>query len=254
VQGYIEQAARDDKRKVFSFLRGIIARRKDTQNIIATFEEKEYPGNREIPEPLDDHYTFAGEIPWSNRFASELRDDSGSAKRDERSAFEHHDGRRWVSGPPVEVPAFNTCWESYHSELNQVGAVTVLAPAISEELRLSNRRGEWDLYDQNGRLASIGRAFKQNNDSFDSHLLYLRADLMAKYLADKRDLVWLVWGERGIQYDRAFDQKADLHDLYRKHLHIHKSSCKWQGQTASDRFSRVKRKSAKRPKRSKNSR
>jgi hypothetical protein len=229
LQGYVEQSAPTDKRRAFSFLRGIIVNRELADNVISTFLEIEYPGNRAIPEPLDDYYTYAGEIPWSRQFGATLRDASGSAARDEREAFEHHDGKRWLPGIPVEIPAYDFAWESYHSELNQAGGVTVPAPAVCEQLGLSNRRGEWDYYDRDGRLASIYRRFKNNSDTFDSHLLYLRADLIAQYLAGERDLVWLVWGERGVHFEDPGRWPSEMQEAFAAHQHIHQFAAKWQG-------------------------
>ena len=77
-----------------------------------------------------------------------------------------------------QVPVSEFGWESYHSTLNQVSGMTVPAPALCERLGLSNRRGEWDLYDHKGNVATVYRESKDDDDVFRSHLLYLRADLM----------------------------------------------------------------------------
>jgi hypothetical protein len=68
LQGYVEQTAPADRRRVFTFFRGVLVNRRCTAQMLDAFKTIEYPGNRAIPEPLDDYYTFAGEIPWSERF------------------------------------------------------------------------------------------------------------------------------------------------------------------------------------------
>jgi hypothetical protein len=136
-----------------------------------------------------------------------------------------HDGKRWLPGIPVEIPAFNFAWESYHSALNQVGGAIVAAPALCEKLGLRNRRGEWDLYDQSGQLATAYREFKGPDDTIRSHLLYLRADLMETYLSSKLDLVWLVWGERNFNYMK-FNSEL-VRDAFTDHTHIHRYSSRW---------------------------
>jgi hypothetical protein len=226
LQGYVEQTAPSDNRHVFTFLRGVIADRQSTRNILEAFDVIDYPGNRAIPEPLDDYYTFAGEIPWSTQFGFDLRDTNGKAERDEREAFERYDSEGRQPGIPVEIPAYRFSWESYHSELNQTGGTLVPAPALCDELRLTNRLGEWDLYDPAGRLASAYREFKGPTDGQRSSLLFLRADLMAKYLSDNRVLVWLVWGERNFHHRGSFS--SSLRDAFDGHKHVHRFSRAWE--------------------------
>jgi hypothetical protein len=223
LQGFIEQSAPADIRRVFSFLRGIVVKRKFSRQFLNAFNGIDYPGNSRIPEPLHDYYTYAGEIPWSEHFATALRNPKGNAIRDERAAFERHDGKKWLPGIPVEIPAYEFRWESYHSDLNKVSGILVPAPALCEQLGLSNRQGEWDYYDSSGRLATIYREFKEAKDTSPSCLLFLRSDLMDAYLPDNCDLVWLVWGERSVHFEHVMK----LRDAFSGHEHIHRRSAKW---------------------------
>ncbi|MGJ5068871.1 NACHT domain-containing protein [Bradyrhizobium oligotrophicum] len=224
LEGFVEQTAPTDHRQVFTFLRGIIAERKNTAEILARFHAIDYPGNSTIPEPGDDHYTYAGEIPWSNHFARRLRDADGTAGPDIENGFVVFENGRWTDGIPIEIPACGYAWESYHSELNQVGRTTVLAPALSQRLELVNHQGEWDLYEETGGLATIYREFRGANDSFNSRLLYLRADLLRTYLSPDQDFLWLLWGERNF-HSKAFDSK--LREAFTDHSHIHRRSSRW---------------------------
>ena len=126
----------------------------------------------------------------------------------------------------LRYPLHEYGWESYHSELNQVSGVSVPAPALCENLALSNRRDEWDFYDQSGRIATVYREFKISNDTFRSKLLYLRADLMRNYLSSERNLVWLVWGERNFHYKSL--EAQGLRDAFTGHAHIHRRWTKWE--------------------------
>jgi hypothetical protein len=180
---------------------------------------------RPIPEPSSDHYTYAGEIPWSKHFALELRKTNGKAKRDKRDAFVVYERGRWRRGISVEVPVHRFGWESYHSQLNQVNGTTVLAPALCEKFSLVNHQGEWDLYDMSGLPATIYREMKDANDSHRSNFLYLRADLMTNYLSSQLDLVWLVWGERNFHF-KSFG--APPSDAFDGHKHIHRYGRKWK--------------------------
>ncbi len=170
LQGFIEEAAKTDSRRVFSFLRGIVVNRSSVSRVLKIFSSIEYPGNHAIPDPMEDHYTFAGEISWSQQFAGGLRDASGNAVRDTREAFDYHDGKEWVKGIEIEVPVCRFAWESYHSELNQVSGVHVPAPSLLKSLGLSNRKGEWDFYDPSGRIATLYREFEESDETIRSHL------------------------------------------------------------------------------------
>jgi hypothetical protein len=151
--------------------------------------------------------------------------------RDVQKAFAVHDGRRWLPGVPVEVPVYEFAWESYHSALNKAGRITLPAPALCERLSLSNRQGEWDLYDAMGCTASLYREFKGDEDKIRSDLLYLRQDLMANYLAQTRQaLVWLLWGEREIESRMTERVQGKLQDIWSTHRHIHRHRLCWEPQ------------------------
>ncbi len=57
--------------------------------------------------------------------------------------------------------------------------------------------------------------------------IYVRADLMAEYLGDEFDLLWLVWGERNLHYKEMASLRSDIQDAFQGHRHIHKFSRKW---------------------------
>ena len=80
--------------------------------------------------------------------------------------------------------------------MNQVSGVNVPAPSLCESLGLSNRKGEWDFYDPSGRIATLSREFKESDETIRSHLLYVRADLMAEYLGDEFDFVVVRLGRK----------------------------------------------------------
>ncbi|RMH84642.1 MAG: hypothetical protein D6681_16455, partial [Calditrichaeota bacterium] len=231
LNGYIEQSSKNDERRIFTFLQSLLTKPDNVQKLLTIFNEVEYPGNRESTYPMEDYYTYAGEIPWSPRFGKSLRKPDGGAKRDIREAFALHDGRQWLPDILVEVPVYRFAWESYHSLLNQVSGIMVPAPSLCELLCLSNWQGEWDLYDSEGRVGTMYREFKDDEDTSRSYLLYLRADLMKEYLEHTRQtLVWLIWGEREFKYQTLISLRDKLQDVWSEYKHIHRASSVWYPQ------------------------
>lgn len=228
LEGFIEQSSPSDERRLFTFLRGVLVRAQDQSNLISAFSSRPYPGNSAIPEPLQDHYTYAGEIPWSENYGTDVRDARGKAKADRREAFSYHDGKRWRSGITIEVPVRRFAWEHYHSTLNQVSGVLVTAPSLADALKLGNRRGEWDLYDASGHLATLYREFKEEHHRSTSHLAYMRRDLLATYMKKKKlTLIWFLWGERELDYRTMERESQKLHPVWSTYGHIHKRVSSW---------------------------
>ena len=136
LEGYIEQMSPTDDRRIFTFLRGVFVKTNQVAVAVRAFDSLRYPGNFEIPEPLDDHYIYAGEIPWSWRFGGELRRGNRMSRPDRREALGGRMGSPG-SGVQVEVPVCRFAWESYHSGLNQVSGIVVPAPRVCEVVGLS---------------------------------------------------------------------------------------------------------------------
>ena len=120
-------------------------------------------------------------------------------------AFNYYSGKRWRSGIRVEACTRKWAWESYHSELNQVGGVEFPAPALADFLGLRFLAGSLDLRDTVGGVATLYRIAP--GPSYSSHFLYMRRDLLESYLITHRlKIVRAVWGERTMEYD-FFDRE-----------------------------------------------
>lgn len=224
LDGFIEQSAALDHRDIFTFLRGILIDLKNVNKIRKIFMTRQYPGNSSIPEPLEDHYTFFGEIPWSSRYMNSLRRKT-RVYRDIRTAF----GYNTYDGLKVEIPVCEYSWESYHSLLNKVGGIKVPSPSLCKALGLTGRRGELDLYDKSDQIATCFTKFKADANSTISNLFYMRADLLKRYLnMTKQSLLWLQWGERSFNYQVQDETIKLCQDLYSTYRHIHRSFLKWE--------------------------
>jgi hypothetical protein len=201
LDGYVTQAG-DHDRETFTFLASALVSERNFDRLKGLFEQSAHLGNNRIPEPASDYYTYMGEIPWSTRYGPDMRTPRGKARRHIDQAFLGYERGKW-SGIPVEIPVHRWAWESYHSELTQLGSVTFPSPAVCEALGLVNHNGSLDLRDDSGQLATIYCEWpNENGGFFGSHLLYIREDLIARYLHEtKQRLVWVSWGERTLHYE-----------------------------------------------------
>lgn len=214
LDGYVSASA-GDPRELFTFLRGLLVSPENIQALSDAVIGTPYPGNMRIPEVQDDHYTYAGEIPWSGRFGTYLRDDHGNAQRDLRTAFSQ------TEAIEVEVPAHRYAWESHHSQLNTTNSAFFAAPALCEALGLVNHAQELDLFDSMGRTATIHRQFDAGRGG-RSYLLFIRKDLLEQYLTQTTQrLVWLVWGERGLNHEEFARYEDRAAATMRSYAHIH---------------------------------
>ncbi|MDO8500758.1 MAG: ATP-binding protein [Gemmatimonadaceae bacterium] len=229
VEGFVEQAAPDDARRVFTFVRGLAIRIRQKDLVTRMYGRVEYPGNSQLPEPIDCHYTFGGEIPWAKRFAVSLRTKGGLAKPDRRFAFGRYSNGRW-RGIAVEVFGARFSWEGYHSRLNQVSGVVVPTPSFCDRFGLVNHANRWDYFTSSGHQATIYREFKEPGATFGSHLLYVRASLMRRYLQENEQrLVWFPWGERTLAIDALNQHRDRLSADFKHYQEIHRQSAVWSG-------------------------
>ncbi len=266
LDGYIHQANSTDKREIFSFLRGLFIEEKNIEDFKKKFFTRPYPGNSSIADPQEDFYTFAGEIPWSKQHAPYLRYKNGQAKRHLEDVFGESEfvpykrkppknapsvaietpegpisvvlGKKSVTGKwkrtpgvQVEIPVYGFSWESYHSIVNDYSGFDVPAPAISNYLGLNYRNQSVEFFDRNGKRATIFLRFPITEIYHSTHLLYLRKDLLEKYLAHKgQTIVWAIWGERSMHYkvfERGYVNEQQLDAIYQEYKHIHRTFCRY---------------------------
>jgi hypothetical protein len=188
VRGYLSSRTKVPDRGVFGFLAALLVDAADADRLVVALENKDYPGNDWLPSVPEDHYTFAGEIPWSPDFASGIEDDEGRQL--------YRDEIKLADGPPIEVEilAHHFGWESYHSELNQAGGVYIPSGVFSRAFDLRGIPQSFDQRLSDGTSAAISLGAPTG---FDGCLLYLREDLVQRYAAGRR-LVWFIWGERNL--------------------------------------------------------
>lgn len=274
LQGYIGGADKSHDRELFAFLRGMFVARKDVQSLRDKFLAVDYPGNRRIPEVISEHYLYAGEAGRSQRYARELYQKNGRYRRQVVEAFDEYvrdepaskdrtaasrirlaanNGKgaeasfadlfgsrpkmRHILGIRVELPFVHFGWESYHSSQNDFSGFDLPAPSLIQRLGLASKGREIDFYDPSGNPGTLyreaGNAWKGDRHS----LLYIRADLLQRYLIETRQvLVWCNWGERNwLQKMDGYDviRTDDRQRIYQAHEHIHRSFAQWSAEDMS---------------------
>lgn len=268
LQGHVRGADETHDRDIFAFLRGMFVARKDVESLKTKFLAVDYPGNSRIPEAGTENYLYAGEAGRSQTYARHLYQRNGLYRRQVVEAFVEHvqEGpKKRAKRPPVtvdlitnagktphisfadllgprpkfrripgirlELPSIHFGWESYHSPHNEFSGFDLPAPGLIQRLGLASKNREIDFYDS---LGKPGTLYREAGDSWkgDRHsLLYIRADLLQRYLSETRQvLVWCNWGER--EWLKKMDGHHPIRDsarqkIYQAHKHIHRSFSQW---------------------------
>ena len=141
-----------------------------------------------------------------------------------------------IPGVHVEVPFIHFGWESYHSSQNDFSGFNLPAPSLIQRLGLASKNREIEFYDSLGKPGTIYRESGTEWKGDRHSLLYIRADLLRKYLRDTRQvLVWCNWGERDwLKKMEGRDLICDAarQRIYQAHGHIHRSFSKWTARNA----------------------
>jgi hypothetical protein len=270
VEGFVRGVNEDHDRELFAFLRGVFVARRDVRSLRAKFLAVDYPGNSKIPEGATEHYLFAGEAGRRNNYARHLLQRNGRYRRQVREAFDRYvtiktrdrirrpavkvsfispEGEgageslvellgpalrtRHVPGIRLELPSIHFGWESYHSAHNEFSGFDLPAPGLLQRLGLASKNRAVDFFDAAGRPGTLyreaGDGWKGNRHS----LLYVRADLLRRYLTETRQvLVWCNWGERDWlkkMEGHVMIEKPARQRIYQAYRHIHRSFSHWRG-------------------------
>ncbi len=268
LEGFIRGTDESHDRELFAFLRGVFIARKDVRSTRMKFFAMEYPVNSMIPDGTNEYYLYAREAGRRKNYAQHLWQRNGRYRRQIEEAFDQYvrvypeektqpatvkirsisgegmetsnsltelfgpiQKMRHVTGIRIELPCIAFGWESYHSSQNDFSGFHLPAPSLIQRLGLASKNREIDFYDSMGKPGTL---YREAGDGWkgDRHsLLYVRADLLRRYLIDTGQvLVWCNWGERD------WLNKMDGHDvicdparqrIYQAHDHIHRSFFQW---------------------------
>ncbi|RVT82451.1 hypothetical protein [Inhella crocodyli] len=267
VEGYVRGADELQDRELFAFLRGLFVSRNDVDALRDKFHTTHHSGSDRIPEPASEHYVFGGEPGHRSNYARHLRLPSGRYKRQTQRAFDEYvedpgpprrrsltlkfasmlmrevppekdvlyeletPVRRLVPGIRVELPSIRFAWESHHSPHNAFSGFSLPAPSLIQRLDLRCRDREIDFFDANTEPATLYREAGDGWKGNRYELLYVRADLLRRYLSETRQvLVWCNWGERDWR-DKidGFSVRANpaRERVYQDRSHVHRSFAQW---------------------------
>jgi len=270
LEGYVCGANDEYDRELFAFLRGSFVARQDVQSLEAAFMAIDYPGNSEIPEGATEHYLFAGEAGRRTNYARHLIQRNGRYRRQVMEAFDRYVTIKTASKPPLpaikvavvsptdesrddpffdfmvqpqrsrripgirmELPSIHFGWESYQSAQNDFSGFSLPAPSLIQHLGLTSKNREIDFFDGTGRPGTLYRTAGDGWKGNRHNLLYIRADLLRRYLTETRQvLVWFNWGERDWlkkMEGHAMIENPARQRIYQAHHHIHRSFSQWQG-------------------------
>ncbi len=209
VSGNLTHRSLEHGREVWGHFRAMLVDGKDAGDVTELLENRPYLGNRFVPGPPTDYYTYAGEMPWSDRFMARGRFGWGDPPYEE--ILDRPEGEI-----RVEVVAHEYNAETGALELPARGC-DVPSARIAEHFDLRQLPGTLDLVGLDGRSAS--KTFRAP-DGFGGQLLYIREDLIREYASD-RSLVQVAWGERRVLFgwnNRPdwFAETAENADVWRR--------------------------------------
>lgn len=186
VNGHLSTKDQSPRRKAFGLLSALLVNQNERDLLIKRLSAEEYLGNFYLPREPDDHYTFAGEIPWSAQFA----------QSDPNELYTHSMDLAKGNRTRVEILAHRHAWEDYHSSLNRAGSSAVPSKTFSMAFDL---RGLPQTFNQALPDGSLGAICESAPVGFEGHLLYLREDLIRRFAAG-RALILTAWGERELHH------------------------------------------------------
>lgn len=267
LEGFIRGQDEAHDRELFAFLRGAFVSRRDIRRFHTKFMAIEYPGNDDIPNGATEHYLYAGEAGRRDNYGRHLLMPNGKYRRQIGEAFDRYvpirqtgnkqtvriqvqlvepDGQKgdsWekilgpiqrtrrIPGIRLELPGMSFGWESYHSTQNDFSGFDLPAPSLIQRLNLASRNREIDFYDATG---VPGTLYRESGDGWKGNrhqLLYIRADLLRRYLIQTRQkLVWCNWGERDwLRKVENFNLQPNpsRQRVFQEHRHIHRSFARW---------------------------
>lgn len=273
IDGYVNGDDHAHDRQLWGFLRGAFASRKNVETLRRKYDAVSFQGSDRIPEPSSEYYVYAAEPGHRSIYGHYLYQANGRYRRQTQRAFDTYVEdpgplqkhaltveiasmtktgialdkeilhefdipiRRLVPGVQLELPCMKFAWESYHSVHNAFSGFSLPAPSLIQRLGIFCRDREIDFFDATKQPATL---FREAGDSWkgDRHaLLYVRADLLRRYLTETRQvLVWCNWGGRDwLDKMDGVEMRANpaRQRVYQDQSHVHRSFMQWSAKDST---------------------
>ena len=219
LDAHCSQEDKNAERVGFVFIQAFLMLRQDVEEFICLLK-KEPPRGRWLPEAGEEHYTFAGEIPWSETFPyselstvtfvvakTKVKVSPTDPRYNIRVIFDIGGTKRTIEPrkPPefeeveqfkrigVYVPVRRSSFSS--NEGIERPSCVVPTKELAKYFRLWLNLPAWDMYNDSGKQCTIvtdGGGFADHERHF-----FLRQELVDDLLSSQElALLWVVWGER----------------------------------------------------------
>ncbi len=227
MDGYINQVDNVHDRARFTFIRGLIVKQDDIERFMPLFLNQRL-GGRWIPEILQNHYSFAGELYFDEfpayanvaEISFELSRKKKRVKDGEEGYFPtvttRMEGNKLIFTTKrpkskivddiksakfeVLIPVMEYAW-SGNDFVNNIGHYTVLSKELAKDMQLFPQPSSFELLTANEEQATIYKeSFSGAGRKY--RLAFLRKDLLDAYLSKmKLNLVFGIWGEKEPKFD-----------------------------------------------------
>lgn len=190
LHGFVNRETED--KTIFTIFDGLFVRTRDVPKAIDILSSRGAVG-RQTPYPEEDHYTYAGEIPWADTWHLQQYPTSIGNGTEKVEVF---------------MPVRNYAWETYHSLENQLGGIPFPSKELATDLGLHVQIPSITMAQSgSAKPATVLVLCGEPHHNSDT-LLFIRQDLLNDYLRRKGfSFVLLVWGERRANYGRHQDAR-----------------------------------------------
>lgn len=213
VSGMLEAEDRLLGRQVFGLFSALVVQKKDTRRLVQALEKGIIPFPWLSSNLPSDYKTFAGEIPWSPEFASHIEDGDSVNLYLEKIDIPDE------TSIQIEGLAHRYAWEPRNT-FNDAGGAPIPSLLFSRKFDLRGLPQSFDQILPDGTRATITIG---GMGGLEGDLLYLRENLLMDYVG-KRQVVWLVWGERQVwpfpssppeELKKALEERANIWRIIR---------------------------------------
>ena len=222
LDGYLRQKDDQISRGMFALLRGLIVKSDESERIVERLRREKIAEWIVLSYP-NDYGTYAGEIPWCDTYPKNGWEELSFMTESVSAPFFHNvmdpigieNPEARLREQDIEIkaktieteqpktqrfkilyPVRENHWGDNISAMVADRNVATPSRQIADTLNLCGQPQSFDLFEKNGRRASItlgrGRGWAEKQ-----RFTYLREDLLKRYLAEiNGELIWVIWGER----------------------------------------------------------